>query len=68
MKIYDFTQAPNPRRVRVFLAEKGLTVPYEQINIGTADNRNRLDGPAGRCDIKGNMIDEAVDAFHPYPA
>jgi len=39
MKIYDFTQAPNPRRVRVFLAEKGLTVPYEQINIGTADNR-----------------------------
>ena len=39
MKIYDFTQAPNPRRVRVFLAEKGLTVPFEQINIGTADNR-----------------------------
>jgi glutathione S-transferase len=39
MKIYDFTQAPNPRRVRVFLAEKGLTVPYEQINISTADNR-----------------------------
>jgi glutathione S-transferase len=39
MKIYDFTQAPNPRRVRVFLAEKGLTVPYEQVNIGTADNR-----------------------------
>ena len=24
MKIYEFTGAPNPRRVRVFLAEKGI--------------------------------------------
>jgi glutathione S-transferase len=40
MKIYEFTQAPNPRRVRVFLAEKGINnVPFEQVNIGTADNR-----------------------------
>ena len=27
MKLYDFTQAPNPRRVRMFLAEKGVDVP-----------------------------------------
>jgi glutathione S-transferase len=39
MKIYDFTGAPNPRRVRVFLAEKGITVPYEQVNIAAGDNR-----------------------------
>src|SRR3984957_8185837 len=40
MKIYDFTGAPNPRRVRVFLAEKGINnVPFEQVNIATADNR-----------------------------
>ena len=39
MKIYEFTQAPNPRRVRIFLAEKGITVPLEQINLGAADNR-----------------------------
>jgi len=31
MKIYDFAQAPNPRRLRVFLAEKGIKVPYEQV-------------------------------------
>jgi len=24
MKLYDSTMAPNPRRVRIFLAEKGL--------------------------------------------
>jgi glutathione S-transferase len=39
MKIYEFTQAPNPRRVRIFLAEKGITVPLEQINLAAADNR-----------------------------
>jgi len=40
MKIYDSTGAPNPRRVRVFLAEKGINnVPFEQVNIATADNR-----------------------------
>jgi len=39
MKIYEFTQAPNPRRVRIFLAEKGITVPLEQVNLATADNR-----------------------------
>ena len=33
MKIYDDKTAPNPRRVRVFLAEKGVTVPYEQISL-----------------------------------
>jgi glutathione S-transferase len=40
MKIYDFIGAPNPRRVHVFLAEKGINnVPFEQINLATADNR-----------------------------
>jgi glutathione S-transferase len=35
MKLYDFTRAPNPRRVRIFLAEKGITVPMEQIDLFT---------------------------------
>jgi len=39
MKIYDTQGAPNPRRVRVFLAEKGIQVPYEQVDIGKAANR-----------------------------
>jgi glutathione S-transferase len=33
MKLYDFTPAPNPRRVRIFLAEKGIKVPMEQIDL-----------------------------------
>lgn len=34
MKLYDGGRAPNPRRVRVFLAEKGITVPLEQVDLG----------------------------------
>lgn len=40
MKLYDFGQAPNPRRVRIFLAEKGIKVPTEQVDIGALQHRN----------------------------
>jgi len=33
MKLYDSKVAPNPRRERIFLAEKGITVPTEQVDI-----------------------------------
>jgi glutathione S-transferase len=33
MKLYDSRQAPNPRRTRIFLVEKGITVPTEQVDI-----------------------------------
>ncbi len=39
MKIYDFIGAPNPKRLRVYLAEKGIKIPYEQVNILSGDNR-----------------------------
>jgi glutathione S-transferase len=33
MKLYDSKMAPNPRRVRIFLAEKGIEVPTEQVDM-----------------------------------
>lgn len=33
MKLYDTARAPNPRRVRIFLAEKDLSVPSEAIDL-----------------------------------
>jgi glutathione S-transferase len=39
MKLYDSTVAPNPRRVRIFLAEKGINVPTVQVDIAKAENR-----------------------------
>ena len=37
MKLYDFAPAPNAQRVTVFLAEKGLEVPTEQLNVRDDD-------------------------------
>lgn len=33
MKILETRQAPNPRRVRMFLAEKGIEVPFEELDL-----------------------------------
>ena len=40
MKLYDGGRAPNPRRVRIFLAEKGVTVPTEQVDLGKLQQRS----------------------------
>jgi glutathione S-transferase len=40
MKLYDGGRAPNPRRVRIFLAEKGISVPLQPVNIGAMEQRS----------------------------
>src|SRR5215470_2360096 len=40
MKLYDAPRAPNPRRVRIFLAEKGITVATEQVDLGALQHRS----------------------------
>ena len=38
MKLYDTNMAPNPRRVRIFMAEKGITCETEQVDIIKGEN------------------------------
>lgn len=38
MMLYDMVKAPNPRRVRIFLAEKGITLDREEIDILSGAN------------------------------
>jgi glutathione S-transferase len=40
MKLYDGGRAPNPRRVRIFLAEKGISVPIKQVDFGKLSHRS----------------------------
>jgi len=40
MKLYDSHRAPNPRRVRIFLAEKALEIDREQVDIGKHQHRS----------------------------
>ncbi|MGI9401973.1 MAG: glutathione S-transferase family protein [Rhizobiaceae bacterium] len=39
MKLYDGGRAPNPRRVQIFLAEKGIEVPRIQVDINKLEQR-----------------------------
>jgi glutathione S-transferase len=39
MKLFDGGRAPNPRRVRVFLAEKGISVPLVPVDMGALEHK-----------------------------
>lgn len=39
MKLYDGGKAPNPRRVRIFLAEKGIEVPLVPVDMGAMGHK-----------------------------
>ena len=80
MKIYNSPTAPNPRRVRVFLAEKGVQVPYEDVDIGKAVNRQpefRKKNPMagvpvlelddGTCIAESVAICRYFEELHPEP-
>ena len=80
MKLYDSSMAPNPRRVRVFLAEKGISIPSVQVDIGKAENRQApylAKNPMGGVPIleldDGSVIAETVaicryfEETHPNP-
>ena len=81
MKLYTFATAPNPRRVHIYLAEKGITLPFEHVDIMKRENRrpefvanvNSMGGlPVLELD-DGSHIAESVaicrylEALHPSP-
>lgn len=37
MRFYDCKTAPSPRRVRIFLAEKGIEIPAVQVDLGSGE-------------------------------
>ena len=80
MKLYDGGRAPNPRRVRVFLAEKGISVPLEPVNLGTLEHKtpaytaiNPLQRVPALVLDDGTVIAESIaicryfEALHPDP-
>jgi glutathione S-transferase len=81
MKLHESTMAPNPRRVRIFLSEKGIEVPTEQVDIASAENRKPpflAKNPMGGVPIleldDGRYLAETVaicryfEGLHPEPA
>ena len=80
MKLYDCQMAPNPRRVRVFLAEKGVDIPKTEVSIIDGENLKPeylAVNPRGLLPTleldDGNRIDETIaicryiEETHPEP-
>ncbi|MGE0063195.1 MAG: glutathione S-transferase [Xanthobacteraceae bacterium] len=78
MKLYDGGKAPNPRRTRVFLAEKGITVPTEQVDIMAQEHKTAdftAKNPLQRVPVldDGTCISESIaicryfEALRPEP-
>jgi len=80
MKLYDGGRAPNPRRVRIYLAEKGITVPLEPVNLGALQHKSAdfaAINPVQRVPVllldDGGVISESIaicryfEALHPEP-
>lgn len=80
MKLYDAV-GPNPRLVRMFLAEKGIALDAEQVDIMAGANRQppytehnpfgqmpALELPDGRVISETTVICEYLEETHPEPA
>jgi glutathione S-transferase len=39
MKLYNSNLAPSPRRVRIFLAEKGVSIPLVEVDLAKLDHK-----------------------------
>ena len=40
MKLYDGGRAPNPRRVQIFLKEKGVELPTQQLDLNALEHKS----------------------------
>src|SRR3984957_1597519 len=40
MKLYHFASSPNSRRVRIFLAEKGISIPLVTVDLGKGEQHS----------------------------
>ena len=80
MKLYDTQRAPNPRRVRIFLKEKGLSVPMAHVDLMKGEHKLdafRAKNPSMRVPVleldDGTFISETVaicryfEETHPEP-
>jgi glutathione S-transferase len=81
MKLFDGGRAPNPRRVRVYLAEKGIEVPLVRIDMGALEHKQETvssRNPLMRLPVleldDGTILTESIaicryfEELHPEPA
>ncbi len=80
MKLYDYGRAPNPRRVKIFLAEKGVDVDIVNCDLTKGEHKSPdflkknpcgkipvLELDDGRCLAESVAICRYIESIHPEP-
>ena len=80
MKLYDLPPSPNARRVRIFIAEKGLEIPIVPVNMITGENQTEdylaknslgkmplLELDDGTCIAESAAICRYLEEMNPNP-
>ena len=80
MKLYEFAPAPNPRRVRIFAAEKGIAIETVQVNVREGEQFDDafralnsyctvpvLELDDGTCISESGAICRYLEALQPEP-
>jgi glutathione S-transferase len=81
MRLYDCKTAPSPRRVRIFLAEKGIEIETAQVDLGAGEQFSEafrkinpdcvvpaLELDDGSCISEVVAICQYLEETHPQPA
>ncbi len=80
MKVYSFRSAPNPTKLRIYLAEKGLEIPIQEVDLAKGEQRSPeflrknpsgalpvLELDDGTCLAESLVIIEYLEELHPEP-
>ena len=80
MRLYNLKAGMNPRRVRIFLAEKGVSIPMQEIDVARNENATAeflAINPMGKLPVleldDGTVLTESIaicryiEAQHPQP-
>jgi len=80
VKLYDLSPSPNARRVRIFIAEKGLEIPIVPVNMMTGENQSEdylaknslgkmplLELDDGTCIAESAAICRYLEEMNPNP-
>ncbi len=67
VKLYDMKAGMNPRRVRIFLAEKGITIPLIEVDMASGENSKSAylaKNPLGKMPVlefdDGSILAESI--------
>lgn len=61
MKLYDCTPAPSPRRVRIFMAEKGMDVPRVEVDLRNGEHlREPFRSINPLCEVPALELDDGT--------